>query len=53
MKTDSTSSSVDIQSDIPYWIKDNAKWWSEGLITEDDFIKGIEYLVKTRILNVN
>ena len=32
---------------IPYWIKNNAKWWSENQISDKDFIKGIQYLVKT------
>ena len=38
---------------IPGWIKNTASWWSEGMITEDEFIKGIEFLVEKRILNVN
>ena len=38
---------------IPKWIKNNANWWEQGLITEDEFIKGIEYLVENRILKVN
>lgn len=38
---------------IPDWIKNSAQWWSEGMISEDEFIKGIEYLVENRILKVN
>lgn len=37
---------------IPGWIKNNAKWWAEGLISEDDFVKGIEYLVKIGIIKI-
>ena len=44
---------VGIPAPIPGWIKNTAGWWSDGLITEDEFIKGIEYLVENRILNVN
>ena len=44
---------VGVTQPIPGWIKNTASWWSEGLITEEDFIKGIEYLVEKRILNVN
>ncbi len=44
---------VGVTQPIPGWIKNTASWWSEGLITEDEFIKGIEYLVEKRILNVN
>ena len=38
---------------VPDWIRTNAQWWSEGLISEDDFVKGIEYLVKQKIIDVN
>jgi len=44
---------VGITKPIPGWIKNTASWWSEGLISEDEFIKGIEFLVENRILNVN
>ena len=42
-----------VTAPIPAWIKNTASWWSEGLISEDEFLKGIEYLVEKRILNVN
>lgn len=32
------------------WIKHNAKWWSEGQIGDDDFVKGIQYLIEQKIL---
>lgn len=35
---------------VPDWIKNNAKWWAEGLITDDDFLKGIEYLINEKII---
>ena len=37
---------------IPEWIKNNAGWWADGLITEDDFVKGIQYLVERGIIKV-
>ena len=37
---------------IPEWIKTNAGWWSEGLISDDDFISGIQFLIKQEILIV-
>jgi len=43
---------VGIPEPIPGWIKNNAEWWSQGLITEDDFVKGIEFLVKNGIIRV-
>jgi len=44
---------VGVTAPIPAWIKNAASWWSEGKISEDEFIKGIEYLVEKRILNVD
>ena len=38
---------------VPDWIKNNSKWWAEGKITENDFVKGIEYLVNKGIIRVN
>ena len=40
-------------NDVPNWIKNNAKWWADDQIGEDDFLKGIEYLVKSGIIKVN
>jgi len=37
---------------VPGWIKNNAKWWSEGLISESDFVQGIQYLIKEEIIKV-
>ena len=38
---------------IPNWIKVNAKWWADEQIPNEDFIKGIEYLVKEGIISIN
>ena len=35
---------------IPDWIKNNAKWWADGMISEDDFLKGITYMVEKGII---
>ena len=37
---------------IPNWIKNNAEWWSQGVITEDDFLKSIKYLVENGIIQI-
>jgi hypothetical protein len=37
---------------IPEWIKQNAKWWVNGEISDEGFIAGIQYLVKTGIIRV-
>ena len=41
------------QEKIPDWIKNNAKWWADGLIGEDDFLNGIKYLVEIGKIRVN
>ena len=42
----------DSSEGIPPWIKANAEWWSQGLITDNDFVKGIQYLVENGIIIV-
>ncbi len=38
---------------VPDWIRNNAGWWADGMISEGDFIKGIKYLVEKRIIQIN
>ena len=35
---------------VPDWIKNNAGWWSSDAISDDEFIDGIEYLIKEKII---
>ena len=37
---------------IPDWIRNNAHWWSLTQISDQDFAKGLEYLIKEDIINV-
>ena len=41
------------ENTIPYWIKNNAKWWSDNKISDDDFLSGIEYLLTNNIIKIN
>jgi len=43
---------VGIPESIPGWIKDYAKGWAEGQITESEFVSGIEYMVKEKIIYI-
>ena len=36
---------------VPEWVKNTAGWWAEDKISEDEFVKGIEFLVKERIID--
>jgi len=37
---------------IPEWIRNNAKWWSEGLISDQEYVNGLQYLIQHGILKV-
>ncbi len=45
-----TTSAAD--STIPEWIKNNAKLWSEGSISEADYITSLEYLINNGIIQI-
>jgi len=45
------SSAQDAQ--IPNWIKNTAGWWASGIISETEFLTGIEYLVNNNIILIN
>ncbi|MGI0057876.1 MAG: hypothetical protein ACREAK_10970 [Nitrosarchaeum sp.] len=37
---------------LPSWIKNNARWWSEGTIDDYTYAKGLEFLIKERIIKI-
>ncbi len=37
---------------LPQWIKNNAKWWSEGLISDLEYVQSIEYLINQGIIKI-
>ena len=44
-----TSNSI---AHIPAWVKNDARWWSDDLISDNDFVSGIQYLIKAKIMTV-
>lgn len=38
---------------VPEWVKNNAAWWADDLISDDDFLNGIQYLVRTGLIVVS
>lgn len=48
----SSANALGQQSSIPSWVKNNAKWWSQGQVGDSDFEKGIEYLIDQKIINI-
>jgi hypothetical protein len=41
-----------IQYEILKWIKNTAKWWAEGKISDSEFTLGIKYFVENGIISV-
>jgi len=41
-----------MESKIPSWVKNNAKWWAANQISDQDFAKGLEYLIKQKIITI-
>ncbi len=37
---------------IPDWIRNSAKWWADGAISDEEYINGLQYLIKNGILVV-
>ena len=39
--------------EVPAWVKNNAGWWAEGLISDSAFISALEWLIDHGIVVVN
>lgn len=37
---------------IPNWVKSVAGWWSEGKVSDSDFIQAMQFLISQKIINV-
>ena len=49
----STKSPNNSNQHIPDWVKNNAKWWANGLIDESEFVNSLKYMVEKGIISVN
>jgi len=38
--------------EIPDFVRNNAGWWSDGLIADSDFVSGIQYLIGEGIMTI-
>ncbi|MFB5631569.1 MAG: hypothetical protein ACE5RN_08275, partial [Nitrosopumilaceae archaeon] len=38
------------KTSIPDWIRNNARWWADGNISDEDFISGLQYLIDQKIM---
>ena len=37
---------------IPDWVRNNAGWWSQEKISNEDFVSGVEFLIKRELIQV-
>ena len=37
---------------IPYWVKNNARWWSDGKISDKDFVNGLQFLIQAGYITI-
>jgi len=44
--------SISAQEVIPDWIKNNAGWWSDGMIPDDAFVSGLQWLISNGIMKI-
>ncbi|MCH8916373.1 MAG: hypothetical protein IIA82_11135 [Thaumarchaeota archaeon] len=38
------------ENNIPVWIKNNAGWWAEEKISDQDFVQGIQWLIQSDLI---
>ena len=41
-----------VSPELPTWIKNNAKWWSAGSVSDSEFFNSMEHLIKERIIQI-
>ena len=37
---------------LPDWIQNNAKWYGEGKISEDDYVAGLQWLINEGFIQI-
>ena len=47
---DHNSSTID---DIPSWFRNTAHWWSDDLISQQEFINSIKYLIQEDVILID
>ncbi|MGI0102849.1 MAG: hypothetical protein ACREA7_09695 [Nitrosotalea sp.] len=48
----SMANSPSTTSQIPSWVRNNAKWWSQNQLGDSDFIQGVQYLIQQGIMKI-
>ncbi|MDE1863534.1 MAG: hypothetical protein KGI33_11570 [Thaumarchaeota archaeon] len=50
--TQSPAQNSSTTNPIPSWVRNNAKWWSQGQMGDSDFIQGVQFLIKQGIMKI-
>jgi len=53
LKDEKRAMGLERDKNVPDWVRNNAGWWADGLISEDDFVGGIKYLVEQGIIIIS
>ena len=40
------------ETQIPSWLRKNAGWWSQGLLSDEEFVKSIQYLIVNEMIKI-
>ncbi|MBL7015670.1 MAG: peptidase, partial [Nitrosopumilus sp.] len=48
-----TSTISSAYAEVPGWVKNNAGWWADGIITDVEFVNGIQHLIKSGLILVS
>jgi len=52
LKDEKRAMGMEREQNVPDWVRNNAGWWADGLISDDDFVSGIKYLVEQGIIKI-
>ena len=39
--------------EVPGWVKNTAEWWADGLIDDNSFVTGIQYLISNGVIKIS
>jgi hypothetical protein len=40
------------ESIVPSWVKNSAKWWSDGQVSDSEFLDAVKYLINQKIIRI-
>jgi len=50
LSDDEISQTPSSEIQTPHWIKNTAGWWADGLVSDAEFVSGLEHLINNRII---